>query len=131
MVELSPEEQERLRKLEEEVDSDREALRKRREELEQKALVPVVETSRERAVPVVSKEPSSSSLPVPAGWRTHLRRNVTIGAAAVVAGFFVVSNLVYIVGGAVIVGGVWYAAGRYFASEESAPPKSSEDGKGV
>jgi hypothetical protein len=127
VVELSPEEQARMRALEDEVDKERETLRKQREELEKKALVVVDQPAEKASLPAKREEPTT--LPAPSPWRKNLRRNVTIGAAAVMAGFFVLHNLVFIIGSAIVVGGVWYASGKYIFKDDAQQPDESQGKK--
>jgi hypothetical protein len=129
MADLSPEDMERLRRLEEEVDRERDALKKAREALETKAIVPVPEpTQQAKAVAPVPKEPESVAVVVPAAWKAGLRKKVTIGTGVALVGFAIVQNIALIIACGAIVGGVWYFSGKYLGDES---PNKSDSNEGA
>jgi hypothetical protein len=126
MADLSPEDMERLRRLEEEVDRERDALKKAREALETKAIVPVPPPEQAKAVATVPKEPESTAVAVPSAWKTGLRRKITIGTGVALVGFAIVQNIALIIACSAIVGGVWYFSGKYLGDETPSKPDSNE-----
>lgn len=126
MADLSPEEQ--LRRLEEEVDREREAAKKKREALEQKALTPVVEKPAE-TLPAKKADAESSKALVTENdaraWKRGLQKKIALGAGGVMVAYWLMSNVLTIIGGAAVVAGAYYLSGRYL----NAPPAPDEERK--
>jgi hypothetical protein len=127
MAELSPEDQEKLRRLEEEIDRDREASRKRREELEKKAaLVPVDEDAPRAVEPKKESTAPAPTTDSDAAWKRGMRKKIAIGTGAALAGYVVLANIGLLITCGVVVAGVYYFSGKYLGEE---PPKKEEEKK--
>lgn len=127
---MSPEDLEKLRKLEEEVDREREDARKRREELEKQRALVVAETS-EETLPAKKDEESKAVATEKdsAEWKRGMQKKVAVGAAAGMLVFWVASNLMTILAAGVVVAGAYYFSGKYFGAEREAPAKKKPDEK--
>jgi hypothetical protein len=128
MAELSPQEQEKLRKLEEEVDREREAARKKREELEKRALVAVPDPGQKTAPVATPEESQSTALASGNEWKRSMRRKIAIGTAVGLTGLVVLNNIGTLIACALIAGAVYYASGKYLA-DEPAPKETGEQKK--
>jgi hypothetical protein len=127
MPDMRPEDLEKLRKLEEEVDREREEARKRREEIEKRALVPL-ETQKAETLPA-KKEEESKAVATEADsaeWKRGMQKKIAIGAGAGMLVFWVASNLMTILAAGVVVGGAWYFSGKYLGADPDTKKKSDE-----
>lgn len=130
MPEMSPEDLEKLRKLEEEVDRERDEARKRREDPEkQRALVLTEKT--EETLPAKKDEGSKAvaSEKDTAEWKRSMQKKIAVGAAAGMLVFWVASNLMTILAAGVVVAGAYYFSGRYLGAEPEVPSKKKPDEK--
>ncbi|MBI4861854.1 MAG: hypothetical protein HY815_16590 [Candidatus Riflebacteria bacterium] len=123
-----PDVEDKLKKLEAEIDRDRERVKKEREAVEQKALVPVPEPGDEPKAIVAQEAPKELTL---AGrfWQSSLQLKVTVGAAGVVGALFLLNNIFTIVFGTAAVAGVWYLSGRYVNKSDRPSPDEEPNKK--
>lgn len=132
MAEMSPEDLEKLRRLEAEVDAEREAAKKRREALEQKALIAAEPPLAEKTLPAKKDEESSSLVTEKdaSAWKRGLQKKIAVGAGGVMLAYWLMSNLLTIVAGVAVVGGAYYLSGKYLnPSTEDSSKKKKKDGE--
>jgi hypothetical protein len=129
MPDMSPEEQ--LRRLEEEVDREREAAKKKREELAQKALTPIVVEKPAETLPAKKVEDESTKALVTDAdanaWKRGLQKKIALGAGGVMVAYWLMSNVLTIIGGAAVVAGAYYLSGRYLSAPPEQPDKKKKD----
>ena len=145
MVDMSPEDLEKLRRLEEEVDRERDALKKKREEIEAKKAVVVVEAitsaagtsaagtfaagAAETKLPAKKDEPATALVTEADAnaWKRGLQKKIAVGAGGVMLAYWLMSNIITIAAIGAVVGGAYYFSGRYLnPPDESASKKKKE-----
>ena len=135
MAEMSPEDLEKLRRLEEEVDRERDDARKKREELEAKAaaaraVVPVAEKPAEKLPAVKPDDEGSKALMTDKdanAWRRGLQKKVAIGAGGVMLAYWLISNIFTIVCGVGVVAGAYYLSGKYLGGGGDDPKAKKKE----
>jgi hypothetical protein len=128
MADMKPEDLEKLRRLEEEVDRERAEMQKRREELEKKALVPVEDAAETKNAPA-KKEEGSKELATDKdanAWKRGMQQKIAIGAGGVMVAYWLMTNLVTIAAMIGVVGGAYYFAGKYLNPEPDDKKKPEE-----
>lgn len=130
---MSPEDLEKLRRLEEEVDREREASRKTREEIEaKKSLVPVAGAAEDSKLPA-KKEDDSKALVTEKdanAWRRGLQKKIAVGAGGVMVAYWLMSNILTILAGTVVVAGAYYFSGKYLnPPADDSVTKKKKDGE--
>ena len=121
--------QERSGGHETDVSKDRDYLRKRREELEKKALVPVEKPPEGATAPVAQKEPALPAKPDAtsnAAWKQGMRKKIALGTGVALLSFVVVSNLSLLIVCGAVVGGVYYFSGKYLGDETETKESTDE-----
>lgn len=131
MPEMSPQDLEKLRKLEEEVDRERDEARKRREELEKERALVVAPRSEEATLPAKKDEESKAVATEKdsAEWKRGMQKKVAVGAAAGMLVFWVASNLMTIIAAGVVVAGAYYFSGKYLGAEADGSGKKKPEDK--
>lgn len=123
MADMKPEDLEKLRRLEEEVDRERAEMVKRREELEKKALVPIEATTSGQAesnsVPAVKEETSKAVATDKDAnaWKRGMQQKIAIGAGGVMVAYWLMTNIITLVAIVGVVGGAYYVSGKYLNPE--------------
>lgn len=127
MADMSPEDLEKLRRLEEEVDRESAAAKKRREELEAKRALVVPEEKPAEAKLPAKKEEASSALVTEKdanAWKRGLQKKIAVGAGGVMVAYWLMSNIITLAAMGAVVGSAWYFSGKYLN-----PPNDDSSGK--
>ena len=140
MAEMSPEDLEKLRRLEEEVDRDFDDKRKKREELEAKAAAAravvavddvLVDGRPAEKLPAKPREQESSKALVTEkdanAWKQGMQKKIAIGAGGVMVAYWLMSNIFTLVAMVGVVGGAYYLSGKYLNGPPEEPAKKKKD----
>lgn len=131
MADMSPEDREKLRRLEEEVDRESAERKKKREEEEAKrALVLAEEKKKAEALPVKKDEPSTQLVTDADAhaFKRGLQKKIAVGAGGVMIAYWLMSNIITIAAIGAVVGGAWYFSGKYLnvSGDENAGKKKKD-----
>jgi len=120
MADLSKDELERLRQLEEEVDRERAAIRKQQEDIARQSEARADDPSSRDKVTrtAVVEKNQTTAIVIPAVNRIGIRNKILVGAAGVMGALFLIQNAVTLFGMAVLLGAGYVGLNKYFVSSD-------------